>query len=149
MPGEAWLLEKPGRLFMSDDTVERAVDEDVESASISCVRGEIEVDALCWALLVPPWLRWTEDWPNSDCALSADGIEAMVEMVMGQLPNFRVIPAVTLWAPGVAFEARRCFFRSFGSDCPEYRLEFLILLEIGTLGRPRRPDQRRASDFVL
>jgi hypothetical protein len=28
----------------------------------------------------------------------------------------RVIPAVTLLAPGVAFVARRCFFAPFGSD---------------------------------
>jgi hypothetical protein len=43
-------------------------------------------------------------------------MEAMFAMVMGQLRK-RVIPAVTLVAPGIAFVARRCFFRSFGSDC--------------------------------
>ena len=41
----------------------------------------------------------------------------MFAMDTGQLQK-RVIPAVTRLVPGIAFEARRFFLASFGSDWP-------------------------------
>ena len=86
---ELELLENPGTLESRDDAVEIAVEDEVGDALIrddsEAIPVEVEDEDVCWVDAPPPQWRCAPDEPCICCAIIADAIEDMFEMVMGQL----------------------------------------------------------------